>query len=138
MAIIKWNPFEEIDRFFEEDFIPFLPAFRVSENPVDVYQKDGKVYVEMPLAGYKPEEINVEIEGNRLKISGKIERKEEEEGKDYFRREVRKGSFERVISLPENVLEEEGEAEFENGLLRIVFPLKEKEVSSKKIEIRKK
>ena len=62
MAIIKWNPFEELDRFFEEDFVPLVPALKVSEGAVDIYEKDGKVFVDMPLAGYKPEEVNVEIE----------------------------------------------------------------------------
>ncbi len=139
MAIIKWDQFfNDFDNFFEEDFVPLIPAFKVSETPVDVYEKDGKVYVEMPLSGYNPEDINIEAEDNKLKISGKIEKKEKEEGKNYYRREIRKGSFEKTITLPAGVNAEEGEADFENGLLKISFPLRQEEKSIKKIKVRRK
>ena len=139
MAIIKWDPFKDLNSFFDEEIVPFVPAVRVSEMPIDVYEKNGKVFVEMPLAGYKPDEVNVEAEGNYLKISGKTEKKEEGKGKNYYRKEVKSGSFERVVNLPDNVKVEKGNAEFEDGLLRIVFPVETKKKEKiKKIKIRKK
>ncbi len=139
MAIIKWDPFfNDFDNFFDEDIVPFFPALKVNEAPVDIYEKDGKVYVEMPLSGYKPEDINIEAEENRLKISGKVEKKEKEQGKNYYRREIRKGSFEKLITLPAGIDAEQGEAEFEDGLLKIAFPLRQEEKKVKKIKVRKK
>ena len=139
MSIIKWDPFKDLGNFFDEDIVPFVPAVKVNEMPIDVYEKDGKVFVEMPLAGYKPEEVNVEIEGNYLKVSGKAEEKKEEKNKNYYRKEVRKGSFERMINLPEGVSPDKGNAEFEDGLLKIVFPVESKRKEKvKKIKIKKK
>ena len=139
MAIIKWDPFRDLGSFFDEDIVPFVPAVKMSEMPIDVYEKDGKMFIEMPLAGYKPDEVSVETEGNYLKISGKTEKKEEGKDKNYYRREVKRGSFERVVNLPDDVEAEKGNAEFEDGLLRIAFPIEAKKKEKvKKIKIKKR
>ncbi len=139
MAIIKWDPFfNDIDKFFEEDIIPFVPTLKVNDLPVDVYEKEGKVFVEMPLSGYGPENISVEAEGNRLKIAGKVEKKEREEKKNYYRKEIKRSSFEKIVQLPEGVSAEKGEAEIKDGFLRVVFPFIEESKKVKKLEIKRK
>ena len=139
MSLIKWDPFKEMDRFFsEEDLVPFLPAFRLNEPQIDIYEKDGKLFIEMPLAGFKPENIDIEVKDRQLRISGKIDEEEEEKKKNYYRKEIKKGSFERVIPLPKEVDEDKGEAKIEDGLLRVFFPLKEEKEAGRKIPVSKK
>jgi len=61
------------------------------------------------------------------------------EEKNYYRKEVRSGSFHRVIALPISVQANKAKADFQNGLLKIILP-KETKTKSKniKIDIKKK
>lgn len=139
MAIIKWDPFREIERFFsevEEVFPAFLPTFRISDIPVDIYETDKDLVVEIGLPGFKPEDVKVRIEEDRLTITGNREEKKEVKEENYYRKELKKGSFKKVISLPYKVDETKGKAKFENGILKITFPkLEEKEERGKEIKI---
>ena len=60
---------------------------------------------------------------------------EESKDKNYYRKEVRGGSFYRQVALPAKVQEDKVSAEFENGLLKIRAP-KSKERTVKKIDIK--
>lgn len=123
MAIIRWRPWldslEEMDRFFE-DWTPavskgFVPA-------MDVYQTKDSVVVETPLAGVDPKDVNISVQNDVLTIEGKTEKKSEVEEKDYYRKEVKTGSFHRSVSLPVSVEGSKAKAEFENGILKVVVP----------------
>jgi HSP20 family protein len=126
---IQWRPFKELDKSFrlpdlfeEEEWVPFVPTFRAEEPAVDIYQDKDNLYVEMPLAGVKPEDVEISIEDNILTVQGKIEEKKETKERDYLRKEIRKGSFRRVIKLPVGVKEDKAMAESEAGMLKITIP----------------
>lgn len=138
MAIIKWDPFGEmdlsIDRFFED--FPFFTKKITGFTPaVDVYETKDKVVVETPLAGVDPKDVEISIKDDLLTVKGKTEKKEEVEEKNYYRREVRCGSFYRAISLPTHVEGNKATATSTNGLLRIEIP-KAPEVKGKTISIK--
>ncbi len=139
MAIIPWEPFKDLDRFFEDewDFMPVIPFKGKTSPQVDIFQDKKNVYVEMSLAGVKPEDIEIAVEDGVLTVSGKAEDKKEEKGKDYFRKEIRRGAFERSISLPVKVKEQKAEAEFKDGILKITLP-RSTEVKTKKVKVRVK
>ena len=130
MPIIKWQPFRqpnhlprEMDNFMEEeDWVPFVPTFRMEEPAMDIYQDKNNLYVEMPLAGIKPENVDISIKDNILTVAGKVEEKKEQQEKDYLRKEVRKGSFRRVVKLPVSVKENQAKAESQTGVLKITIP----------------
>ena len=139
MALIKWapflEPFEEMDNFFS-DFMPvrrgqkhgFMPA-------VDVYEDKDNVIVESELAGVDPDKVDVSIENDVLIIKGEGEKKSEVEDKNYYRKEIRSGSFYRSIPLPTHVLGDKASAEAKDGVLKISIP-KAAEAKPKKIAIR--
>ena len=106
----------------------FVPA-------MDVYETDKAVVVEAPLAGVKPENVKVSVEKGVLIISGQSSKEHEVDDKNYYRKEVRGGSFFRKISLPTAVIEEKITADFEDGVLKITCPKSEvkkgKEISIK-------
>ena len=114
-----------------------IPSIKFTEPAIDVYEKDNNIIVEAEVPGMDPKDIDIEIENNTLRISGKTEKKEEVKEKNYYRKEIRKGAFERVITLPAEVKEDKIEATMKDGILRIVLP-KKKSSASKKIEIKKK
>lgn len=132
MPIIKWRPFKDLEKPFspfrlpdfleEEEWVPFVPTFREQEPAVDIYQDKNNVYVEIPLAGIKPENVEISIEDDVLTVQGKSEEKKEIKEKDYLRKEIRRGAFRRVIKLPVEVKGEKATAEFESGLLKITIP----------------
>ncbi|GIW65673.1 MAG: Hsp20/alpha crystallin family protein [Candidatus Parcubacteria bacterium] len=123
--LIKWDPFEEIKKFFsEEDFLPtLLPAVRMPTIPIDIYEKNNKLYVEVGLPGLSKDDIKVRVDKDLLTIEVNKEEKKEEKEENYYRKEIRRGSFKRVIRLPYEVDYKEAKAEFHNGILLISFSL---------------
>ncbi len=128
---IKWRQFKELERpfhpstpdgFEEDDWVPFVPTFRPEEPAIDIYQDKNNLYVEIPLVGVKPENVEISIEDNILTVQGKIQEEKETKQKDYLRKEIRRGSFRRVIKLPAEVKEGKAVAETANNILKITIP----------------
>ncbi len=139
MAIIPWKPFDELDRFFfDEDW--FLPVFpRFSAGPaMDVYETDKEVIAEVNLPGIDPKKIDITVKDQVLRVSGSSEEKTEEKKKGYWRKEIRKGSFERAVRLPCEVKEDKINATYEKGVLKIVMPKVKAKTGEKKIKIKVK
>lgn len=104
---------------------------------VDVYQTPTDVVVQAPMAGVKPDEVDVSINNDMVTIRGKREHKKESESNDYYYRELYWGAFSRSILLPEEVDSDRAEASFKNGLLTIKMPKINKE-GIKQVKIRAK
>ena len=106
-------------------------------NDPDVDWSDIEVgdHVEMDLPGYSKEDIHLEAHKGSIIISAKKETKEEEkEGKKYVRRERTFGRIERSFYLGD--IDEEGiEAEFKDGILKVMVPTKA-EPDKKSIDIK--
>ena len=62
------------------------------------------------------------LSGRLLTIRGEKKEDEKQEGKDYYRRERKFGSFRRTLELPGEVDEGKIEASFRKGVLRITLP----------------
>ncbi len=139
MAIMKWDPFREIDRIFEEPFALTPIKTDISMDlSVDVYEEKGNIIAEMNIAGMKPEDIDITVGDNYLRVTGNREEKKEEKEKNYYYKEIRRGSFQRSVSLPAKVKEDEAKASYEDGVLKITIPKEEKEKERKKVRIEKK
>lgn len=135
MAIIKWTPFDGMmDEFFEGGRWPTMHGHGFA-LAMDVYEDNDNIVVEAPIAGVKPEDVNVEVEDNVLTVSGTVEHKSEVDEKNYYRKEVRAGSFYRAVALPKPVKGDAATATFENGVLKITIP-KAEEAKPKKIAIK--
>jgi HSP20 family protein len=137
MAVIKWtpwqDPFQEFEKMLQEwpgytNLQSFVPA-------VDVYQDDDNVFVETPLPGIDIKDVNIAIANDILTIEGSSEHKSEVDEKDYYRKEVRSGSFHRSLALPASVNGDKAEAAYKDGVLKITIP-KEEKVKPKKINIK--
>ncbi|SHI75367.1 Hsp20/alpha crystallin family protein [Lutispora thermophila] len=117
----------DIDNLFDDFFNDsFMPAWFMENTQmrVDVKENDREYIVEADLPGVNKENINIELDNDRLTIA--VERNEEinVEKENYIRRERRSGSFCRSFYV-ENVIEDKVTAKFENGVLTIVLPKKE-------------
>ena len=64
-------------------------------------------------------------------------KKEEKKKKNHYTKEIRRGSFERVVQLPHTVEQEKVTAEYKNGVLKIKMPKKERSPDKKvKVEVK--
>lgn len=140
MALIPWRPFHDLDRFFEDEdwFLPIVPRWKVTEPTMDLYETEKDVVAEMEVPDIDPAKIDIEVEGDVLRVSGKTEEKKEEKEKNYWRREIRRGAFERMVRLPAAVHKDKIDATYEKGLLKIVMQKEEAKLKTKKIPVKEK
>lgn len=137
MAIIKWEPFTDVESFFENFPVSSLKELGM-DLAVDVYEEGDNVIAKMNVPGVDPEKINVSVEDKTLRVSGVHEEEKEEKKKHYYHKEIRKGSFERVISLPHAVQKDKVLAEYKNGSLRISLPKANNGEFSHKVQVQVK
>jgi HSP20 family protein len=105
-----------------------IPSVDLSETP-----KALEVRVDLP--GVKPKEIDIQVSGNLLTISGEKKEEKEEKGKTFHRIERYSGSFSRTMALPCAVNEDEVAAEYHDGVLTITLP-KTEEAKTRKITVK--
>lgn len=88
------------------------------ELAIDMYQTENELVIQSAIAGVKPEEINIELEGDILLIEGERKRPNNEKG-EYLIQECYWGRFSRKIILPMEVNPDKIEAKFKDGILTI-------------------
>jgi HSP20 family protein len=121
----RWSPFADLnqlasqmERFFEtagelKQFDGFIPL-------ADIEETDDAYLVEIEVPGVKRKDVNVELDGNRLIVTG--ERKERER-KGIIRRRTRTvGEFRFEVVLPNEVAAEGVGATLDEGVLSVRVP----------------
>ena len=88
-----------------------MPGAGTEEPAIDIYQDKTNLYIEVSLGVIKPENMEVSIEDNMLIIQGKVEEGKQIKEKDYLRKEIKKGSFRRIVKLPVEVKGGQAKAE---------------------------
>lgn len=102
---------------------------------VDVYQTNGELVIQSAIAGVKPEELDISIEGDLVLIKGNRKKPIEKNEINYFYQECYWGPFSRQIILPEETDPSRAEATLEEGILTIRIPKIERK-KKRKIEIK--
>ena len=88
----------------------------------DLAETENTLELKMDLPGLKPEEIQLDVTGDRIRISGEHREESEEKNKTFHRVERSQRSFFRVVDLPCSVSQEEIVAELNNGVLTVTMP----------------
>jgi len=124
--LMRWDPYRDFG-FPEEGVGTFLPSFDVKETA------DAYVFIaDMP--GIRKEDLDIQLAGNRLSISGKRESESSGEEGRVYSQERSFGTFSRSFSLPEEVESGKVAAELRDGVLHLMVP-KSPEVRPQKITI---
>lgn len=114
---------EEMDRAFHH--APLFEGEKAWAPAIEVNEKEGKLLVTAELAGMKPEEIKVHIDGDNLVVEGERRQEKEEKREGYFHSERSYGKFYRCIPLPAGAKADVTAAHFSNGVLEVTVPLAE-------------
>jgi HSP20 family protein len=127
---------ERLRRMLADTFgaVPGGPTEAAAWSPlVDIEETDDAYVIEAELPGIKREDVNVELVGNELTITGEIK---ERERKGVVRRRTRRtGLFEFHVSLPAHVDGDNIEASLDKGVLTVRVPKRERE-QRRKIEVK--
>ena len=108
------------------------PAGKTDWNlATDVYDTKKHVVVKINLPGVNPEEIDIAVSQDSVKISGTTLEEKEVSDDSYFMREIRCGSFERAIKLPVKVEIDQAEASYKNGILKVTLAKREENLVNK-------
>ena len=141
-SLNKWMPSRDefltpvdtlIDRFFNEAMPAFGTDFGVeffgnnSYPKVDVTDYPDKIVIEAEIPGLTKEDVSVDLEERVLTITGgKREITQDPEAR-YIRKELKRSSFKRSFKLGDNMKVSGIEADFDNGLLNVTVPKREKD-----------
>ena len=137
MALIRWQPFEEaeylqrsMNRLFDtlapnngEGKInrhAFVPAAEIQETP-------EAIHLSLEAPGMNSEDLDIQVTADTVSVSGERKEKTVTEEKGMSRTEFHYGRFQRVIPLPTRIQNNNVEAEYKDGILKLVMPKAEEE-----------
>jgi len=103
--------------------------------PVNIRETEQSFTVELMAAGMKKEDFNIEVDNELLTISSEVKAENVEENGKFTRREFGFTSFKRSFTLPETVKEDEINATYEDGILKLTLPKKEEALPKAKRSI---
>lgn len=132
---------DEMDNLFNRFFDMDLPISRRLFGDgewaprVDVIEGKGDITVKVEIPGCEAKDIDVKLDGRTLKISGEKKQEKEEKDENFHRVERSYGSFCRMVELPAEVIQEDIDAIYKKGVLKLAFK-KARESEAKKIEIK--
>jgi HSP20 family protein len=128
------------DDFFDVNFRDLRKDFNNMVLPESDYWEDEKnIYVDVNIPGVEKKDIIIEIKGDVLEIKAKssFELDEHDENQRIHRIERRYSGFCRSFELPEYANKEKIDAQYKNGVLKIVIPKDESSKSNtKRIEVK--
>ena len=136
-SFLSGNDFETLFNDFAGPRWP-IREFNVAEFPapkMETNVQDGSLYIKIDLPGVNPQDVEVVLEGDRLKISGERKDQRTQPVDKYFSEEIAYGLFSRSLTLPKGVDASGIEANAKNGTINVVVPFPEN-AKSKPIAIK--
>jgi HSP20 family protein len=113
------------ERFFsdwEQDIAPWGRRTDTFSFPLESYVDGNTFIIKADLPGVDPNAVEVVVEGNLLTIKAERKAAQEHDGNNYYYQEVRYGSYQRTLTLPEGVTADDVHARYANGVLEISLP----------------
>lgn len=122
MNIITWESPLTIANIFED-----MPSLDLVgwDLAADVYEEEGNVIVKMQLPGIEADKYDVSVEDGMLVVKGSRDKETVTEDKNYYRKEIHRGNFERRVKLPEaGLATDKLSTSKEDGVLKVSIPKK--------------
>jgi|SRR5579864_5869830 len=131
MSLVTWDPFADMDRFFNRLMPTGFPRWqqlpgngdKIEWAPsTDISETDQEYVIRASLPAVKKEDVKVTVDGGMITIQGERKQQKEDKSEKFHRVESFYGSFERSFSLPENVNAESIRCESKDGVLTVHIP----------------
>ncbi len=137
--VMRMNPFSLMRRLSQE----FNRSFTSSEwgeggfwtPAIEVSQREGNYTICAELPGIDPKNVKIDIEQNAIVLRGERESNIDEERGGFRHSERSYGSFYRTVPLPQGAEPDQARAQFNNGVLEIIVPVKEQASQRRQIPI---
>lgn len=126
-----------LDRMFDDFLSPAYESWDWSSltPTADFYETDDGFVLEMELAGFSREDVDITVDNGMLTVSGQRNAPETAEGVTYHLRERTAERFSRSFALPSSVDADDVTARLHDGLLHVSLP-KVAEAKPRRIEVR--
>ena len=145
MAIVRWDPFRELNAVQERMNRLFSDAYRAADDdvmrrgvwapPVDIFDSGNhELVIKAELPDMKKEDIDITVENNTLTLRGEKKMDSELREEHCHRIERTYGVFSRTFSLPTTVDTARVSADYKNGVLTIKLPVRD-EAKPKQIQV---
>ena len=119
----------------ERNFFGELPSANAMVH-TDILDKGDHYLLQAELPGFAKEEVNVDIDGERMTISAQHSEEKEEKEETFVRRERRYGTFARSFDIT-GIKADAITGEFKNGVLELTLPKSgDEEPAGRKVEIK--
>lgn len=131
MAIVKWDPWREMEDLFDRYTKSAGLPRSASQEPlatqdwsprVDISETDGEFLIKAELPEVKKDDVHVSVDNGVMTLRGERRQEKEEKGKRFHRIERHYGSFSRSFTLPDNVDASKIKATFKDGMLNLQLP----------------
>lgn len=133
LALAPFDLFSDIEQLLQ----PFNELSRGGigvYHPLDLYETDDAVILEMAVPGVAPGDLDLSIEGRQVTIRGRAA-EGEEGGRRYWLRGMPRGEFSRTVTVPSGIDANAIEAHLEQGVLTVRMP-KAPEAMARKIAVK--
>lgn len=120
----------QMNRLFEET----QDSPRAFRPAVDIAEDRHEIVLHVELPGMKKEDIDIQLTGDTLRLSGQREREESARGEHFHRIERSYGTFSRTFQIETPIDASKVEASYEDGVLTVRLP-KQEAVKPRQIEI---
>ena len=131
-SIFRDNLFDDMfdfdfDKEFNRMMRPLYGKHAQNMMKTDVRETDNSYELDIDLPGFKKDEITVQLDNGYLSISASKGLDKNEENKDgkYIRRERYAGAMNRTFYVGDNLTQQDIQAKFEDGILKISVPKKD-------------
>jgi HSP20 family protein len=114
--------FERATQSLESGDVTAMEEFGVGTLAADVADRGEAFVVTLDVPGFDREEISVRVTDRTIRVEAERETTTEEGDEHYIRKERRHESFERAVTLPEEIDAQAVTASMDNGVLTITVP----------------
>ena len=119
--------FDDFDKEFNRMMRPLYGKHAQNMMKTDVRETDNSYELDIDLPGFKKDEISVQLDNGYLSISASkgLDKDEENKNGKYIRRERYAGAMNRTFYVGSQLTQQDIQAKFEDGILKISVPKKD-------------
>jgi HSP20 family protein len=135
MSLVRWQPFQEIERL-QRDMNRLFDGLSTDETQkedptfiplAEIEETSDAVHLRLEMPGMDAKDIDVQVSAEAISISGDRKKETRTEDKGMTRTEFRYGRFRRVIPMPAKIENTNVKADYKDGVLKLVLPKAEEE-----------